>query len=185
VHPPRGGAGANEEEVVGVFRHVEAVGAVVDVKRAVAVEEAASPRVTVAEDPEEHLDFDEGEVIPVVLGKRYGAAGLLEHPVDGTNTEALIEPPTQLTSVRCVAEAKAGSLVRRVARSAAAAELRRSRRGSTNSPVRSASSTEMAGSTQWEKRAGSTAASGPAVFQLSSQNEVESPAPTLMMVSPR
>jgi hypothetical protein len=42
-------------------------------------------------------------------------------------------------------------------------------------PVRSAPATDIAGSTQWEKRAGSTVARGLAVLQLSNQNEVVSP----------
>jgi hypothetical protein len=42
--------------------------------------------------------------------------------------------------------------------------------------------TDMAGSTQWEKRTESAVVRGAVVLQLSNQNEVASPAPTLTMV---
>jgi hypothetical protein len=96
--------------VADVLRRVEAVGAVVDVEDAVAVEEAARPCVAMAEDPEEHPNLDGGEVAPVGFHKRHRAIGVLEHPVDCTGTEGFLGPPSQPTSVGRVAEAEARKL---------------------------------------------------------------------------
>jgi hypothetical protein len=85
---------------------------------------------------------------------------LLKHLVDCAGTESSLGPHRSRRESGAWPRRRSASLALRAARSAAAAELRRSRRGSTNSPVRSAPATDMAGSTQWEKRARSAVARG-------------------------
>jgi hypothetical protein len=88
--------GAFEEEVGEVLLRV---GAVLVDARAMAVEEAPRPSVAVAENLEEYVHLDGGEIVPIHIRKGDRTTGGFQHLVDGTKSEASLSALEQVVGV--------------------------------------------------------------------------------------
>lgn len=142
--PERRHPGTLEEEVVKVFLRIRTEGVVLISEHAVAVKEAPGSDVTMPDGPEKDTDFDGCEVVPIDLCEWNGAAGGLQHFVDGAGLEAPLSAPR--AGARRRPRRRPASLAPKAANSYAATELSRSCRGSTSAPKLNARATVTVGS---------------------------------------